>query len=121
MSTKSYRKLLFDNPGYKFTNVTKFLGEVSVDHGMAKVNLNEIEENLNTFSEALCQNTAGVSGVERLDSLHYPLKRLQAFLDAPSASGLSDKDACIFVHYMLHCYEELVAMAEEMDSDRCPT
>jgi hypothetical protein len=116
--TESYRKLLFDNPGYKFTNVTKFLGEVSLDHGMAKVNLQEIEDNLNAFAETLRQDMAGGSGVDGcLDSLRYPLERLNGFLDASQDSGLSEKDACIFVYYMLHCYEELVAMAEEMDSD----
>ena len=116
--TESYRKLLFDNPGYKFTNVTKFLGEGSTDHSMARINLKEIRDNLDVFTTALVSLMVDVSGIEgTLDGLKYPMGRLESYLESPAQSGLTDQDACIFIYYMLSSYEELIGMAEELDEE----
>jgi hypothetical protein len=109
---------LFDNAKYKFSNVTKFLGGVSVDHSMAKINLREIADNIADFSKAIDGIMVSVPGIDGIMiQISYPLERLHKYLDSPCESGLTDQDASIFVYYMLDRYMELIEMANELDAE----
>lgn len=115
---ESYRKLLFDNPGYHFTNVTKFLSEGNLDHNYALGQLVRIEENIKAFAVAIKKVEVDCTRIEGLLSdLMYPLIRTENYLKTTAGSGLTDRDACVFVLYMMYCYEEMASLVESLDED----
>ena len=110
--TRSYRKLLFDDPNYMISNVSKFLGDVSTDHGMARRNLEKVSQNIAAFEAAIAGHTWDEEG---LADIKYATTKIQTHLELPQA-GFTDKDADIFVQFLHFRYAELIEMANELDA-----
>lgn len=114
---ESYRKLLFADPDYMISNVSKFLGEVSADHQMAGLNLSNVQRNIDAFAAAITEYPSELTGIEStLADLRYAMTKIRTHLQSPQV-GFSDKDATMFV-LLMHCrYAELIKMAEELDAE----
>ena len=114
---KSFSSLLLTNPDYAFGGVTKFLGEVSTDHKLAITNLNVIESNLVAFRKSLKSLMIDATNAYYvLDQIDYALKRVHQHLADSHNSGLSDKDASVFVTFSNILYKELAVIANDIDS-----
>ncbi len=111
-----YRKMLFTNPKYSISNIAKHLGEVNVDHKAALSALTEVEGSISRFQKSLIDNQEMGEGARMiLDALQYPMQRIRAHIESGNP-GFSDRDACIFVYHILHEYEDLVEIADEIDA-----
>jgi hypothetical protein len=111
-----YRKVLFMNPKYSISNIANHLGEVKVGHKAALSALAEIENNIFRLQQTFIENQEMVEGARAiLDPLQYPMQRIRAHIESGSPV-FSDRDTCIFAHHILHECEDLVAIADEIDS-----
>jgi len=114
MSNK-FRSLLFSDPDYKITNISKFMEGVEANHGLALMNLSKVEENIGIFKAACPSGLPGLDSV--VEDILYVMERLNLFLSTKIGEGFIDRDGIVFVNYLLGRYHELVAHAVELDGE----
>lgn len=93
--------LLFHDPNHEFTNVVKFLGEVRTNDTLAMQHFLKIKKNVASLADA----SAEVK--DSLETLLYASDRVESFLQDNTRDGFNQRDAVIFIYYMLHKYVEL--------------
>lgn len=93
-------------------------------HGPVRIiaiaNMKQITQAIGTFKRKLeergvLEGLPGVVGV--LESLEYPVSKIENYFEKSDASGDDHKDAEIFVFYIEQHVNDLVDMASEIDED----
>lgn len=108
--------MILTKPKYTISNIAKHLGEVKVDHDAALSALTEVEGSISRFQKSLVDNQEMGEGARMiLEALQYPMQRIRSHIES-GAAGFTDHDACIFVYHILHEYEDLVEIADEIDA-----
>ena len=113
-----YRRLLFTDPGAEFIDITRYLGEETVSLKMAERNFELMCDTVHAFSEAVDKAGNTYEGVRgALVDFKYPIERLRQYFRNQASSGLTEKDAIIFVDYLRPRYDRLISLAKELDKE----
>ncbi len=103
--------------GYTFSKIAEGIRTAGL-HGLARGNLETVTSILASFRDALAQR-GELPANEHLEydlaQLDYPLERLARYLDDPEGDLLSEADAEIYRFYIERKFDDLIAIAKEID------
>lgn len=104
---------------YTFSKIAEGIRTAGL-HGLARATLETVTSILASFREALVQR-GELPANEHLEydlaQLDYPLERLARYLDDPEGDVLSEADAEIYRFYIERKFDDLIAMAKEIDEE----
>ena len=104
---------------YTFSKIAEGIRTAGL-HGLARATLETVTSTLASFREALVQR-GELPANEHLEydlaQLDYPLERLARYLDDPEGDVLSEADAEIYRFYIERKFDDLIAMAKEIDEE----
>ena len=102
---------------YTFSKIAEGIRSAGL-HGLARANLQSVAGILASFRDALVQR-GELPANEHLEydlaQLDYPLERLAKYLDDPNGDALSAEDAEIYRFYIERKFDDLIAIAKEID------
>ncbi len=105
--------------GYTFSKISEGIRTAGL-HTLARRNLDTATSILANFRDALNQR-GELPANEHLEydlaQLDYPLERLARYLDDPDGDALSEADAEIYRFYIERKFEDLIAIAKEIDEE----